>query len=92
MKLGITLYNFHSIIDTFEDLDLVLTKLSEMGVGVVQVSGIGKLDNYKVAEYCKKHNMEVKMRIIKSVKFSFYAFMLNAILWHVQGLLLKLNH
>lgn len=59
MKLGITLYNFHSIIDTFEDLDLVLAKLSEIGVGVVQVSGIGKLNNYKVAEYCKKHNMEV---------------------------------
>ena len=59
MKLGITLYNFHSIIDTFEDLDNVLGKLSAMGVSVVQVSGIGKLDNYKVAEYCKKHNMEV---------------------------------
>lgn len=59
MKLGITLYNFHSIIDTFDDLDNVLGKLSAMGVSVVQVSGIGKLDNYKVAEYCKKHNMEV---------------------------------
>lgn len=59
MKLGITLFNFHSIIDTFEDLDMVLGKLSKMGVEVVQVSGIGKLDNYKVAEYCKKHNMEV---------------------------------
>lgn len=59
MKLGITLYNFHSIIDTFEDLDNVLGRLAAMGVSVVQVSGIGKLDNYKVAEYCKKHNMEV---------------------------------
>ena len=59
MKLGITLYNFHSIIDTFEDLDNVLERLATIGVQVVQVSGIGKLDNYKVAEYCKKHNMEV---------------------------------
>ena len=59
MKLGITLYNFHSIIDTFEDLDNVLNRLSKLGVSVVQVSGIGKLDNYKVAEYCKKYNMEV---------------------------------
>lgn len=59
MKLGITLYNFHSIIDSFEDLDSVLAKLSEIGVEVVQVSGIGKLDNYEVAKYCKKHNMEV---------------------------------
>lgn len=59
MKLGITLYNFHSIIDTFEDLDNVLNRLSMLGVSVVQVSGIGKLDNYKVAEYCKKYNMEV---------------------------------
>ncbi len=59
MKLGITLFNFHSIIDTFDDLDNVLSKLSDMGIEVVQVSGIGKLDNYKVAEYCKKYNMEV---------------------------------
>jgi sugar phosphate isomerase/epimerase len=59
VKLGITLYNFHSIIDTFEDLDNVLERLATIGVQVVQVSGIGKLDNYKVAEYCKKHNMEV---------------------------------
>lgn len=59
MKLGITLFNFHSIIDTYEDLDNVLSKLSEIGIEVVQVSGIGKLDNYEVAKYCKKHNMEV---------------------------------
>ncbi len=59
MKLGITLYNFHNIIKTYDDLDLVLSKLSEIGIGVVQVSGVGSLDNYKIAEYCKKYNMEV---------------------------------
>lgn len=59
MKLGFTLYNFHSVIDTLEDLDNVLTKLGDMGVSVVQVSGINQLSNYDVAEVCKKHGMDV---------------------------------
>lgn len=59
MKLGFTLYNFHSIIKTLDDLDMVLARLEEMGVDTVQVSGIGHLSNYDVAKICKKHNMEV---------------------------------
>lgn len=59
MKLGFTLYNFHSIIKTLDDLDTVLARLEEMGVDTVQVSGIGHLSNYDVAKICKKHNMEV---------------------------------
>lgn len=59
MKLGFTLYNFHSIIKTLDDLDTVLARLEEMGVDTVQVSGIGHLSNYDVARLCKKHNMEV---------------------------------
>ena len=41
MKLGFTLYNFHSVIDSLEDLDNVLAKLENMGVNTVQESGIG---------------------------------------------------
>ncbi len=59
MKLGITLYNFHNVIDSFEDLDIVLSKLKKIGIEVIQVSGVGNLDNYKIAEYCKKYDMEV---------------------------------
>ena len=59
MKLGFTLYNFHSVIKTLDDLDSVLARLEEMGVDTVQVSGIGHLSNYEVAKLCKKHNMEV---------------------------------
>lgn len=59
MKLGFTLYNFHSIIKTLDDLDTVLARLEKMGVDTVQVSGIGHLSNYDVARLCKKHNMEV---------------------------------
>lgn len=59
MKLGFTLYNFHSIIKTLDDLDMVLARLEEMGVDTVQVSGIGHLSNYDVAKICKKHSMEV---------------------------------
>lgn len=59
MKLGFTLYNFHSVIDSLEDLDNVLAKLEDMGVDTVQVSGIGFLNNYDVAKLCKKHGMEV---------------------------------
>ena len=55
MKLGFTLYNFHSVIDSLEDLDNVLAKLENMGVDTVQVSGIGYLNNYDVAKLCKKH-------------------------------------
>lgn len=53
MKLGFTLYNFHSVIDSLEDLDNVLAKLENMGVDTVQVSGIGYLNNYDVAKLCK---------------------------------------
>lgn len=59
MKLGFTLYNFHSIIKTLDDLDMVLARLEAMGVDTVQVSGIGHLSNYEVAKLCQKHNMEV---------------------------------
>ncbi|MBP9988232.1 MAG: sugar phosphate isomerase/epimerase [Ruminococcus sp.] len=59
MKLGFTLYNFNKIIETLDDLDMVLSKLEAMGVNLVQVSGIGQLSNYDIAELCKKHNMEV---------------------------------
>lgn len=59
MKLGITLYNFCTIIKTLDDLDMVLGRLEEMGISVVQVSGIGQLANKDVAVLCKKHNMEV---------------------------------
>lgn len=59
MKLGFTLYNFHSIIKTLDDLDAVLARLEAMGVDTVQVSGIGHLSNYEVAKLCQKHNMEV---------------------------------
>ena len=59
MKLGFTLYNFHSVIDSLEDLDNVLAKLENMGVDTVQVSGIGYLNNYDVAKLCKKHGMKV---------------------------------
>ena len=59
MKLGFTLYNFHSVIDSLENLDNVLAKLENMGVDTVQVSGIGYLNNYDVAKLCKKHGMEV---------------------------------
>lgn len=59
MKLGFTLYNFHSIIKTLDDLDTVLARLEAMGVDTVQVSGIGHLSNYEVAKLCQKHNMEV---------------------------------
>lgn len=59
MKLGFTLYNFHSIIKTLDDLDMVLARLETMGVDTVQVSGIGHLSNYEVAKLCQKHNMEV---------------------------------
>lgn len=59
MKLGITLFNFHKEIKTLEDLDKVLAYLSELGISVVQVSGIGHLAYADVAQYCKKYNMEV---------------------------------
>jgi sugar phosphate isomerase/epimerase len=59
MKLGFTLYNFCSIIKNTDDLDNVLSKLENMGVEVVQVSGIGHIPNAEVAKYCQKHNMEV---------------------------------
>lgn len=59
MKLGFTLYNFHSMIKTLDDLDSVLARLEKMGVDTVQVSGIGHLSNYDVAKLCQKHNMEV---------------------------------
>ena len=69
MKLGFTLYNFHSVIKTLDDLDSVLARLEEMGVDTVQVSGIGHLSNYEVAKLCKKHNMEVINIIFLNILF-----------------------
>ena len=63
MKLGFTLYNFHSVIDSLEDLDNVLAKLENMGVDTVQVSGIGYLNNYDVAKLCKLVHYEMDMTI-----------------------------
>lgn len=59
MKLGVTLYNFHREIKTFEDLDKVLSFLKGLGVEAIQVSGISHLPYPQVAEYCKKYDFDV---------------------------------
>ncbi|MBQ7549051.1 MAG: TIM barrel protein [Clostridia bacterium] len=59
MKAGFTLFNFCSVIKSAQDLDAVLARLEEMGVGVVQISGIGSIPYPEAAKLCRKHNMEV---------------------------------
>lgn len=59
MKLGVTLYNFHREIKTFDDLDKVLSFLKSLGVEAIQVSGISHLPYPQVAEYCKKYDFDV---------------------------------
>lgn len=59
MKLGFTIYNFHSIMKTIDDVDKVLNYLHQMGVNTVQISGTGNISNYEIADICKKYNLEV---------------------------------
>lgn len=59
MKLGFTIYNFHSIMKKIEDVDKVLHTLSDMGVKAVQISGTGSISYYDIADVCKKYGLEV---------------------------------
>ncbi len=59
IKLGIQLYTLRDHIQTAEDFDSTLKKLYEMGVRVIQISGIGPVDPQEVANTVKKYDMDV---------------------------------
>lgn len=59
IKLGIQLYTLRDFCKTAEDFEETLKFLDSIGCNVIQISGIGDIDPYKVGELTDKYKMDV---------------------------------
>lgn len=59
IKVGIQTYTIRDYCKTIEDIDNTLAELESWGVNDIQISGIGSVDWYELAEVVKKHGMSV---------------------------------
>ncbi len=59
IKLGAQLYTLRNYIKTYEDCEATFKYLNDIGINVIQISGIGPIPADKVAYLVEKYNMEV---------------------------------
>ncbi len=59
IKLGCQLYTLRDFIQTYEDCEETFKFLNEIGINVIQISGIGPIPAEKVAYLVNKYNMDV---------------------------------
>ena len=59
IKLGIQLYTLRDHIQTAQDFDATLKRLHNMGVRVIQISGIGPIDPQTTVDIVRKYDMDV---------------------------------
>lgn len=59
VKLGIQLYTLRDSIKTAEGFEETLDELEKFGVGVIQISAIGPIEQEKVKELTEKYGMDV---------------------------------
>ncbi len=59
IKVGIQTYTIRDYCKTIEDIDKTLAELESQGVKDIQISGIGSVDWYELADVVKKHGMSV---------------------------------
>ena len=59
IKLGAQLYTLRDYIQTYEDCEATFKYLNDIGINVIQISGIGPIPAEKVAFLCEKYNMDV---------------------------------
>ena len=59
IKLGAQLYTLRDYIKTYEDCEATFKYLNDIGINVIQISGIGPIPADKVAFLCEKYNMDV---------------------------------
>ena len=59
IKLGIQLYTLRDHIQNAEDFDKTLKRLHDMGVRIIQISGIGPIEPQIQADIVQKYDMEV---------------------------------
>ena len=59
IKLGAQLYTLRDYIQTYDDFENTLKYLSDIGINVIQISGIGPIPAEKVAYLTEKYNMDV---------------------------------
>ncbi|HPP69097.1 MAG TPA: hypothetical protein PLU77_08485, partial [Clostridiales bacterium] len=58
-KLGVQLYTLRDYIKTYEDTDRTFAFLQELGVNIIQISGIGDFPAIEQAELVRKYGMQV---------------------------------
>ena len=58
-KLGAQLYTLRNYLKTYESTKETFRFLNEIGIHVIQISGIGPIPQEQVAELVKRYNMEV---------------------------------
>jgi len=58
-KLGAQLFTLRNFLKTYEDTAETFRFLSEIGIRVIQISGIGPIPQEQVAELVTRYNMEV---------------------------------
>ncbi|MBR3817789.1 MAG: TIM barrel protein [Clostridia bacterium] len=59
IKLGAQLYTLRDYIKTYEDCETTFKFLNDIGINVIQISGIGPIPADKVAYLTEKYNMDV---------------------------------
>lgn len=59
IKLGAQLYTLRDYIKTYEDCEATFKYLNDLGINVIQISGIGPIPADKVAYLVEKYNMDV---------------------------------
>ncbi len=59
IKLGAQLYTLRDYIRTYEDCEATFKYLNDIGINVIQISGIGPIPAEKVAYLVEKYNMDV---------------------------------
>ncbi len=59
IKLGAQLYTLRDYIQNYEDCEATFKYLNDIGINVIQISGIGPIPAEKVAYLCEKYNMDV---------------------------------
>lgn len=59
IKLGCQLYTLRDYIQTYEDCENTFRYLVDIGINVIQISGIGPIPAQKIAYLVEKYNMDV---------------------------------
>lgn len=58
-KIGVQLYTLRRFIQTYEETEKLFVFLQDIGVNVIQISGIGPIEPEKVAHLVDKYGMDV---------------------------------